>query len=354
MSRTSSLFLHLGINKYWELSNFSHLKFSNKNFYLFYIDFIKSISIIFNNHNCLIIYKSLNVYKINKYLLTLYLYRLVKPFYDISRFNVKIFNKKSNKKYKKKYKRLLKKKRNNWYKSNWRSIKFFNLNLYYHKKKIIKINNFYYLKYFYNLKYNHKKKINYNFSLYKSLSFFIIYIKSKLFKLKWRKLNYRIFNLRYNLYSFYNKYNFKLNILSIFSLLPKFSIKFIKSKFFFLVKNIYFLDTFNILLFSYIFLVSDPISLYISNRINNFRRTHYPILFTLKKLIFFMNSSKIFDVFGFYLEIRGKLNNNRRKKLYLIGLGNYSNRRLYTNSSFSKSISYTRFGVFGIKVFIAK
>jgi hypothetical protein len=271
---------------------------------------------------------------------------------------------------------------------------------YYKKFKLIKILNvdFKSVSFFnYNFLYpsnNNKFRIDNVFFLffYKNYIFIILYIisliallKKKLFRYKYTlKLlfnnlvtavyNYAHKNLIFNNYFIFNKITLKLKKLQLEKILLKMSGKGVNIYFRNVLKTLnvrgllkiptncriwwlkftpFFKDFINILYFSMNFRTSKLLALFISKNITN-KKKHYNFLKKIKKIMnYFFKYDRANNFYGIYITVHGKFQGILRKRKFKIKFGRAGTQKFKVSIDYNLQKSFTRFGVFSIKVWLA-
>ena len=156
-----------------------------------------------------------------------------------------------------------------------------------------------------------------------------------------------------------NKYNISLTTQNINKgmtiKLNNHELTFLKKKIFLFRRYLnrsFFKESFNILITASKMKNSAKlIAEYISLEIAQLKRHNFFLIF-LKQILNFLIKTKVFKIEGIKIAIKGRFNNAPRAKTKIILIGNIPIQTLKKPINYHESVSYTKNGTFGIKVWI--
>lgn len=115
----------------------------------------------------------------------------------------------------------------------------------------------------------------------------------------------------------------------------------------------FFKDFINILYFSMNFRTSKLLALFISKNITN-KKKHYNFLKKIKKIMnYFFKYDRANNFYGIYITVHGKFQGILRKRKFKIKFGRAGTQKFKVSIDYNLQKSFTRFGVFSIKVWLA-
>lgn len=116
-------------------------------------------------------------------------------------------------------------------------------------------------------------------------------------------------------------------------------------------RYIYFKDFINIIFFSIFLRKSYILARFLSENITN-KKIHFSFLKKIKRLLNnFLYYGTYYNLIGIIIKVHGKFQGKLRKRKFKYIFGKTSSSTLTTHVDFSLQKSYTKYGVFSIKVF---